>query len=257
MSDLFDELAKSVGSTDATDRAKANMQRVLPKRFYTDVTIGNTEGKLSVLLDGKPVRTPTRNLLAVADQAVAERLVAEWAAQGTFIDPATMPLTRLVNSAIDGVAEAVEAVKDELKGYAGSDMICYRADGPGRLVARQTAAWDPVVAWAEAGLGVRIVLAEGVMHVAQSPALLDAVRARLPDDPLRLAAFHSATTLSGSVLLALALAEGFRSADDVWTAAHIDEDWNIELWGIDSEAEARRTYRRAEFDVAALALGRP
>jgi len=179
-------------------------------------------------------------------------LEAEWAAQGEFVDPMTMSVTRLANAAIDGVSQTVEAVKDEIAAYAGTDLICYRAGEPQRLEERQRAAWDPLLGWVEKRLGIRPVTTVGVMAVPQKPELVAAVRAALPDDALRLAAMHQLTTITGSAFLALALFEGHLAPGEVWNAAHIDEDWNAELWGADSEAKERRAYRLGEFNAAVL-----
>ncbi|WP_026790522.1 ATP12 family chaperone protein [Pleomorphomonas oryzae] len=254
MADLFEELAASFDPVQATERARANVQRVLPKRFYKAVSVEPIDGLYRVLLDGKPVRTPGRNLLAIASLRAACGLEAEWAAQGGFVDPMTMPLTRLVNSAIDGVSREIEAVKDAVAAYAGSDLTCYRAGEPPRLDERQRLAWEPVLDWVRERFGVRPVATIGVIAVAQPPQLLSAIRAALPDDAIRLAAIEQITTLTGSVFLALSLLEKRLSADDVWLAAHVDEDWNAELWGVDSEAQLRRDFRRADFDAAALLL---
>ncbi len=254
MADLFEELATSFDPVLATERARANVQRVLPKRFYKAVSIEPVSGLYRVLLDGKPVRTPGRNLLAVAPLRAACALEAEWAGQGEFVDPMTMPLTRLVNSAIDGVSREIKTVKDAVAAFAGTDLTCYRAGEPPRLDGRQRAAWEPVLDWIEERFGIRPVATVGVVAVAQRPDLLAAVRAALPDDATRLAAIELVTTLTGSVFLALALVEKRLLPDDVWLAAHVDEDWNAELWGADDEARQRRDFRRADFNAAALLL---
>ncbi len=254
MADLFEELAASFDPVQATERARANVQRVLPKRFYKVVSVEPVDGVHRVLLDGKPVRTPGRNSLAVASLRAACALEAEWAGQGEHVDPMTMPLTRLVNSAIDGVAHEIEAVKDAVAAYAGSDLTCYRAGEPPRLDERQRLAWEPVLDWIGERFGTRPVATIGVMAVAQPGQLLSAIRAALPDDPLRLAALEQITTLTGSVFLALALMEKRLLPDDAWLSAHVDEDWNAELWGVDSEARLRRDFRRADFDAAVLLL---
>lgn len=254
MADLFEDLASHFDPVQATERARANAQRVLPKRFYKAVSVEPADGVHRVLLDGKPVRTPGRNLLVVHGIRAACALEAEWAGQGEFVDPVTMPLTRLVNAAVDGVSQTVEAVKDDIAAYAGTDLICYRAGEPPRLDERQRAAWDPLLDWIAGRLGIRPVATVGVMAVAQQPELIAAVRAALPDDALRLSALHQLTSITGSVFLALALAERHLSPDDVWAAAHVDEDWNAELWGADSEARERRAFRRAEFDAAVVLL---
>ncbi|PKR90625.1 ATPase [Pleomorphomonas diazotrophica] len=254
MADLFEDLAASFDPVLATERARANVQRLLPKRFYKVVSVEPVDGLHRVLLDGKPVRTPGRHQLAVASLRAACALEAEWAGQGEYVDPMTMPLTRLVNSAIDGVSSEIDAVKDSIAAYAGSDLTCYRAGEPPRLDERQRLAWEPVLDWVRERFGVRPVATIGVMAVTQPRELVTAIRAALPDDAIRLAAIEQITTLTGSVFLALALLEKRLLPDDVWLAAHVDEDWNAELWGVDSEARQRRDFRRADFDAAALLL---
>ncbi len=235
------------------DRMSNTIQKPeLPKRFYKDVTIETGASGFEVRLDGRPVRTPARTLLALSSQRVADAVAAEWAAQGTHIDPATMPVTRLANTVLDGVAKDPGATRDDLGRYAETDLIAYRADAPERLVARQAEAWDPLVAWVEERFGVRLAVASGVMHVAQETATLEALRARLHEeaDPFRLAAIHQMTTLTGSLILALAVADGRLDAAEAWRLAHVDEDWNISLWGEDDEASARREARFADMRAA-------
>ncbi|HEX2258046.1 MAG TPA: ATP12 family protein [Afifellaceae bacterium] len=230
----------------------------LPRRFYKEAQAVEQEGSFHLHLDGRPARTPASNPLAVPTHRLAAALEEEWNLQADKIDAATMPVTRLANSAIDGVAPRMEDVRADVLGYAGSDLLCYRAGEPEGLAARQAGRWDPVLAWAERRLGARFVLAEGVMHVAQPAETLDAFAAALArfEEPFALAGLHVATTLTGSALLALALAEGGVGVDDAWAAAHVDEDWNMELWGEDAEALSRRARRFEEFRAAALALGR-
>lgn len=228
----------------------------LPKRFYAEAGIGEVEGGFAVLLDGRAVKTPARNMLAVPSRALAEALAAEWAAQGERIDPATMPLNRLVNSAVDGVVGQAEAVRAEVVKYAGSDLLCYRAEGPPRLVEIQSRHWDPVLGWVHQTFGAHFVLAEGVMFVEQpqkaTTAIADAIAGL---DPFELAALSTMTTLTGSALLALAVLHGRLDLDAAWTAAHVDEDWNIELWGEDEEAQQRRANRRMEMQAAVTVIG--
>src|SRR5262249_47013193 len=158
----------------------------------------------------------------------------------TEIDPATMPLTRIANAAIDRVAAEAEAVRADIVRYAGSDLVCYRADGPASLVTAQEKAWAPILAFARETLAARFVLAEGVLHVGQTEEARAAVaRAVLPFDPLALAALHTVTTLTGSALIALALARGAISAKAAWQAAHVDEDWQMRQWGEDALALQR------------------
>jgi chaperone required for assembly of F1-ATPase len=227
----------------------------LPRRFYKDALAGRQGEAFAVLLDGKVALTPARKPLAVASLAIAEALAAEWQAQGERIDPATMPLTRLVNAAIDRVSGEMATVRDEIVSYAGSDLVCYRAEGPQSLVAAQAAAWDPLVEWARDALGARLVLGAGVVHVKQDPAALAAIDTALqPLDALALAAAHVVTTLTGSAVIALALARSRLTADQAWAVAHVDEDWQMANWGADDVALGRRAVRRREMDAAAILL---
>jgi len=214
------------------------------------------EAGFQLRLDGKRAMTPGKKPLSVPRRDLAEAIAVEWEAQKEFINPASMPVTRLINSAIDGVAARRAEVQRDIVAYAGADLLYYRAGEPEGLVARQQAVWDPLIAWAERRFGVRFILAEGVVYVAQPEPTLAAVAASIElfDDPFRLACFNIATTLSGSALIALALAEGAVDVEAAWAAAHVDEDWNIEKWGEDTEAMARRAKRFADFSAAALAL---
>ena len=258
MADILGERDGSVPERP-TRVAEPSRESTLPKRFYEAVAVTEEDGRWTVTLDGRPVRTPGKRPLAAPTAAIAEAMAQEWAAQGERIDPLTMPLTRLANTAVDGVADAMEEVREDVLRFAGSDLLCYRAGDPQGLVDRQREAWDPVLDWCAEALGARFDLAEGVMFIAQPQPALDAVNRslRAVDDPFRLAALHVVTTLTGSALLALALDAGASDADAVWHAAHVDEDWNIAQWGEDAEAQARRAQRRLDFDAAALVLQRP
>jgi chaperone required for assembly of F1-ATPase len=234
--------------------AQAAMRASLPKRFYREAGIEERDGAFHLVLDGRPARTPGRNPLAVPTRDLAGAMAAEWGAQGDEINPATMPVTRIVNSAIDGVSAHAREVVEDLVKYAGSDLVCYRAAGPERLVEAQSAAWDPVLDWVRQRHGVRFALAEGVMHVGQPEAACEVVRraAEAVRSPLRLAALHVMTTLTGSVLIALAHAEGRLDAEAAWAAAHTDERHQESVWGEDHEALQRRHAREAEFRAASL-----
>lgn len=224
------------------------------KKFYKAASVGPAQDGLHpVLLDGRPVKTPARRPLA-APAAVAERIAAEWDAQETHIEPLTMPVTRLANTAIDGVADAFDAVAAEIVAIAGNDLLAYRAEHPEGLVARQAALWDPLVAGTEARLGVPLAVTRGIMPVSQDERLMEAVRAALPGAPLPLAALHQLTTLTGSALIALGVLEGRVAFAEGWDAAHVEEDWNIKEWGEDAEAARRRAVRRRDAEAAAFVL---
>ena len=236
------------------EAARRGARPVLRRRFYQNAAISETPSGHFVQLDGKPVHTPARRLLAAPTPALARALAAEWNAQTDVVDPAKMPLTRLANSIIDGVAQTPQPVTDEIKKYLASDLLFYRAGAPQGLVERQARHWDPILQWAAEALGAKFYLGEGVVHVAQPEAALTAARAAVPDDPWRLGATHVITTLTGSALIPLAMACAQLSAEAAWHAAHVDEDWNMEQWGRDEMAMQRRDFRHAEFQAAATAL---
>jgi chaperone required for assembly of F1-ATPase len=233
--------------------AQANMRPPLPKRFYKSAGVAPRDGGFALELDGRQARTPAKNPLVLPTRPLAELIAAEWDAQTETIDPFAMPATRIANSAIDGVAAKMREVRDEIASYAGADLLCYRAGEPDALIAAQAAAWDPVLDWAHDEWGARFILSEGVRHVAQPEPTLQVVRAALEeiDDPFALAALHVMTTLTGSALLALAVAHARLAAEEAWRAAHVDEDFQISRWGEDSEAATRRAARWREMEAAA------
>jgi chaperone required for assembly of F1-ATPase len=236
------------------EAARRGVRPILRRRFYESATVAETPQGYALQLDGKPVHTPARRVLCAPNAAIAQKIAAEWNAQTDVIDPAKMPLTRLANAIIDGVADAPKPVAAEVEKYLGSDMLFYRAGAPNGLVERQAKYWDPILQWARDTLGAKFVLGEGVVHVAQSDAALSAARAAIPADPWRLGAIHVITTLTGSALIALAVASGHLSPDAAWQAAHVDEDWNMEQWGRDETAMQRHNFRLAEYQAAADVL---
>ena len=239
------------GQSKSAGRGKPS----LPKRFYKDVSVADEGGRAALLLDGKPVRTPGKAPLAVPNAALAEAIADEWRGQKEHIDPKTMPLTKLANTAIDGVAGKRDAVIDDILNHARADLLCYRADGPEKLLAAQAAHWDPVLAWAKDALRAPFNLAEGVVHVAQPDASIAALKNEIEKlDDVGLAGLHVMTSLAGSALLGLAVALKRLEPDAAWDAAHVDEDFQISQWGEDAEAKARRESRKRDFDAAARAL---
>ena len=236
---------------NAVEAARRSSRPILRRRFYAKAAPARAAAGYAVELDGKPARTPAGRILAAPTPALAKTLAAEWEAPGEMIDPATMPQTRLANAIIDCVADRPGPVAAEVERYLASDLVCYRAAAPQGLRDRQGAHWDPILAWARNKLGAPFALGDGVIHVAQPTAALAAARAAIPADPWRLGAVHAVTTLTGSALIALALARGQLSAEAAWRAAHVDEDWNMEQWGRDELALERRAYRHAEFLAAA------
>lgn len=229
-----------------------------PKRFYERATAGERDGGFALLLDGRSAKTPAKRDLLLPSRPAAEALAAEWDAQREVLDPAAMPLTRLCNTAIDGVATQMRAVADEVKTYLTSDLFAYRAADPAPLVAAQARDWDPVLDWARDAFGARFILAQGITFVAQPPATLaamgrvvDAIVGQGPAAPFRLAALHVMTTLTGSALLALAVMHGRLAPEAAWAAAHVDELFQESQWGRDAEALERRDRRFVEMKSAA------
>ena len=253
MRELFEE---GVGPSpldpeEAVRRATRTPRR---KRFYARADLLEIDGGFTVTLDGKPIRTPSGRQVVAPVKEIAEAVAAEWEAQRDTIDPLTMPMTRFANSVVQSVVDRAELVADDVAKYLQSDLLFYRAGHPEALVAREAEHWDPVLFWAADALGAHFILAEGVVHVRQPDAAVQAARAAFPADPWSIAALHVVTTLTGSALLALALAHGVLDPDSVWTAAHVDEDWNASKWGVDAEVAARRAARLVDFRAAASIL---
>ncbi len=258
MRDILNDLESGMLSDpDPIKRAQRQMRQPLPKRFYGHASVAPVEGGYTVHLDGRPIRTPGRAVVTLASEPAARLVADEFECQKDEIDPVTMPVTRLVNTTIDGVANQPDAVLEDILRYASSDLLCYRAAGPDRLVALQSEAWDPILDWARNTLGARLFLAEGVIQVEQPRESIAAlgVHLRLATEPFRLASLHVMTTLTGSALLALAVDAGELDVETAWRAAHVDEDWTIAQWGEDAEAAAARQNRYRDMVAAYTLLG--
>jgi len=237
-----------------TDSARRGARSALRQRFYASVSTAEVAEGYAVQLDGKLLMTPARRVLAMPAPALAEAIAAEWEFQREVINPAKMPLTRLANVILDGVAQRPAPVAAEIAKYLASDLLFYHAAGPPALVERQRLYWDPVLSWAADVLGARFTPTVGVTHIAQPDEALKAAASAIPTDAWRLGAAHSITTLTGSALLALALGHGRLSVEQAWVAANVDEDWNMEQWGCDELALERRAFRFAELEAAATVL---
>jgi chaperone required for assembly of F1-ATPase len=227
------------------------------RRFYTSATV--TED-LGIALDGRPVKTPMRAPLRLPTPALAEAVAAEWAGQGAEINPATMIMTKLANTAIDRVGPDRARIEAEVLDFANSDLVCYRADRPPDLVQRQRSQWDPVIDWARTALDAPFEVTEGIVHKPQPAAAIAACALALKDlSDFELAAFHTVMTLTGSALIAMMLARGATVPEAAWLSAHADEDYQIEHWGQDAEAQAKRALRYTEFMACCrfMALAHP
>lgn len=221
------------------------------KRFYREAAAVPGVGGVAILLDGRPVKTPARNPLVVPTEELGKAIAAEWNGQGDEIDPRAMPLTGLANAAIDRVAPDPAAFAQGLAAYGESDLLCYRSEGPPTLVRRQEEGWDRLLAWARRRYDVDFETVCGVMHKAQPAETVDRLaRAVAARDPFRLAALSPLVTISGSLVVALALAEGEIGLDEAWAAATLDEAWQAEQWGSDPLAEQALEARRRDFDAA-------
>lgn len=229
------------------------MSEWAPKRFWKATETTETEDGYGVLLDGRPVRTPAKALLTVPTVALAERIETEFDAQSEKIDPRTMPFTRTANAAIDKVTIQHAEVADMLADYGDSDLLCYRAEAPEELVARQSEQWDPLLDWAAEELDARLLPRVGVIHEPQDAAPLANLRARVHEmDAFELAAFHDLVAISGSLIIGFAATAGHRPAEELWDISRLDETWQEEQWGEDEEAKMMAEYKKAAFLHAAL-----
>lgn len=221
------------------------------KRFYKDVGVREERGGFAVLLDGRPIKTPAGAVMLAPTRALGDAIAAEWRGQGEMLLPETMPLTKSLNTALDRVAANRAAIADDLAKYAGSDLLCYRAETPAELVRRQREAWDPWLAWAADKFGARLAVTTGVSHIAQwDEALATIRRAIKAHDEHRLVVLHPGVTITGSAVLGLAFAAGAIGAADVLAAAEVDAAYQAELWGRDAEAEKARAHRLADLKAA-------
>jgi len=236
---------------DGYGRAQAHVKRELPKRFYKEATVVPAEGGFAVALDGRIPKTPGSKQVVVPIEAIADRMAEEWRAQGEFIDPETMPMVRLINSAVEAGADSLPALRAEIIKYAGNDLMLYRADGPDSLVRRQEELWDDVLVKLARKFGVAFQPTTGILHQPQPDVTLAKLAATIESEPLLpLTAMNAVMSITGSGLLAIAVRHGLIDAEAAWVAAHVDEDHNISLWGEVEEIGVRRTKRRREYDAA-------
>ncbi len=218
------------------------------KRFWQNAEVVPEDDQYAIALDGRPVRTPSKRQLVVPTKEMAARIAAEWEAQVEKIDPTTMPWTRSANSALDKVRDQRTEVEAHLKEYAGTDLLSYRAEGPGELIHRQATGWDPVLEWIASAFGVRLATTRGVMPIGQDPDHLSRLAEFMsPLSHFQLTGFHDLVTLSGSYILAVAVAENELDAEAGWSLSRIDEAWQIEQWGVDEEAVEQAKLKKVGF----------
>jgi chaperone required for assembly of F1-ATPase len=225
------------------------------KRFWKEVVVEPEVGGWGILLDGRPVKTPARAPLVVPTQALADGIAGEWRSVEGEIDPRAMPLTGLANAAIDRVTPAKEAFAEGLARYAEADLACYRAEGPRALVDRQACSWDAMLGWARRRYDVDFAVTTGVTHVTQPAATVERLaHAVAALDPFRLAGLSPLVTIGGSLIGGLAVLEKALTAAQTWDAVSVDDQWQLERWGSDAEAEAALENRRRDFFAAASFL---
>ena len=225
------------------------------KRFYKDVSVEPSDDGFGLLLDGRPVKTPGRLSLAVPRAKLGEGIADEWRRQGETIDPRSMPLTGLANAAIDRIAPDPATFAAGLARYGENDLLCYRAEGPVELVRWQAEAWDPYLGWARSRYDIELKVTAGIVHVGQPETTVERLgKAVASRTPFEMAGLSPLVTVSGSLVLALAVAEGAFTPEQAWEAATVDERWQTEKWGSDDEAVAVLANRRRDFDAGALFL---
>ncbi len=222
------------------------------KRFWKTTATVAVDGGFTIELDGRSVKTPAKAALILPTPEMAAAAAKEWDAQSGEIDPMTMPVTRGANAAIDKVATQKSEVVGLLAAYGESDLLCYRAAGPEALIAQQATQWDPLLDWAEATFGVRLRSGEGVMHVAQDPEGQARLTSELAElTPFELAAAHDLISLSGSLIIALAVMRGHVTPADGWMISRVDEEWQFSQWGEDEDARAQEKIKFDAFMDAA------
>ena len=223
------------------------VDRPLPRKFYKLATIGDD---LSILLDGRAVKTPLKAKLVLPTTQLAQGVVVEWNGQEKLINPALMPLTKLANTAIDRAGAERNFVAGEIENFAANDLVCYRAAAPEDLVALESQHWNPVIEWANQTLNVTFKTTQAIQHVAQNQETLERIKAHLAGmDVFQLTAVHNLTSLTGSALIAFMLMARAITPENAWAAAHVDEDFQISQWGEDFEATNRRKNRKLDFEA--------
>ena len=216
------------------------------KRVWTETSVEAVDDGFRVLLDGRGVKTPGKSPLVVPTAVMAAAVAKEFDAQEDVIDPTTMPWTRSANSAIEKVATQRAEVQAYLIGYADTDLLCYRAERPDGLIARQAEGWDPILAWLAETHDAKLAITAGIMPTAQAPDVLARLaRTMEPMSHFAMTGFHDMVTLTGSYTLGLALADGRLQPDEAWRLSRIDEMWQIEQWGDDEEAAEHAEIKRS------------
>lgn len=225
------------------------------KVFWSEVDIKEAQNGFQILLDGRNVKTPQKVILEVPTDKLAAVIADEWRGLENEVDPQKLPITKLANAAIDKVAVQSEPIIDMLAEYATTDLLCYRATYPVALADRQEEIWQPLLVWFENTHSVTLQIGSGVMPIAQAPEVLGACREVLRQySNFELAAVYDLITLSGSFVIGQATAKGQIAVSDAWSASRIDEDWQIQEWGEDEDAQSLASTRQKAFERAAFVL---
>lgn len=228
------------------------MSEQAPKRFYEKAEVAPHENGYGVFLDGRLARTMGRQALAAASEALAQAVAEEWAKQGEHIDRNKMPLTAFLSAAIDSDETTMQQWMEETLNYLGSDLLCYRAEKPAALVSRQTEEWDPYLAWFSKEYGAQLNLVTGLIAEEQPQNAIEAVTRELSAQQREsLLGLKTATAITGSAVLALALWKNAFSDDMIFEASRLDERFQEERWGVDAEAKAREEQIKLEFKAVA------
>lgn len=221
------------------------------KRFYKTATVDESDGGFGILLDGRAVKSPGKRLLSMPARSLAEAVAAEWEAQGEQVDAKSMPMMTFAATTVDRVTPQRSHVVEEISGFGGTDLVCYRADAPRELAERQIAAWDPLLDWADGRYGARLAVTTGLMPIDQDAAALRALQTQVEAVPdWELAPLHTITTVSGSLIIGLAVLADHLDAEQAFEIGQLDESYQIDRWGMDREAEQRRRNLRTELQEA-------
>ncbi|WP_420558980.1 ATP12 family chaperone protein [Tepidicaulis sp.] len=248
---IDDELGRNLAADRFKPHPGKDAKAPKPKRFYKDVNIREEEGGFAITLDGRVVKTPAKAVLRVPAEPLGRAIAGEWDAQKEHIDTFSMPLTKLANTAIDRISAQRAAVIDEVMNFAGTDLLCYRADFPEALAERQAAQWQPLLDWAEESFGARLAITASVLPLEQDASHLARLRGPVEGmDDFELSGFSSLTALTGSLIIALAVHRGHITPETAYEAAHLDEAFQAEQWGEDAEARDRLVARRGAIEAA-------
>ena len=225
------------------------------KRFWERAHVEKVEGGYTVTLDKRPLKTPMKRPLIVPSKALAAEIAAEWQAVEGKVDHATMPYTQFAHAGLDQAIDEQKEIAAKTALYGETDLLCYRAEAPQELTMRQAAAWDPLLAWSADKLGAPLLVTKGIVHVAQPEASLKALASHVqPFERFHLKALYDWVTISGSLVLGLAVAKGRLTAAEAWALSRIDENWQEEQWGVDDEAKALADSKRDTFLLVEHAL---